>query len=60
MTRRMHGVLVAAVIAVAFAMAPSAGDAAWWPWSKKKDTTPPPAAAPTDMVDEEYTEWIKS
>ena len=50
MTRRMHGVLVAAVIAVAFAMAPSAGDAAWWPWSKKKDTTPPPAAGPTDIV----------
>lgn len=31
-------------------MAPSAGDAAWWPWQKKKDTTPPPAAAPTEIT----------
>ena len=37
MTTRMHGVLAAAIVAVAVAMAPSAGDAAWWPWSKKKD-----------------------
>jgi len=44
----MHRVLTAAAVAVALAMAPSVGDAAWWPWSKKKDA-PPPAAAPTDI-----------
>ena len=50
MTTRMHGVLAVAIIAVAVAMAPSAGEAAWWPWSKKKETAPPPAAPPTDIA----------
>ena len=50
MTTRMHGVLAAAIIAVAVAMAPSAGDAAWWPWTKKKEAAPPPAAPPTDIA----------
>jgi tol-pal system protein YbgF len=46
----MHGVLAAAIIAVALAMAPSAGDAAWWPWTKKKEAAPPAAAPPTDIA----------
>src|SRR5437899_642076 len=50
MTKRMHGIVAAAMIAVALAMVPTAGDAAWWPWSKKKDAAPPPAAPPTDIA----------
>src|SRR5437867_1023115 len=50
MTKRMHGILAAVVIAVALAMVPSAGDAAWWPWSKKKDAAQPPPSAPTDIA----------
>ena len=47
MTRRLHDILAAAIIAVALAMAPSAGDAAWWPWQKKKDAAP--VSPPTDL-----------
>jgi tol-pal system protein YbgF len=47
MTRRLHDIVAAAIIAVALAMTPSAGDAAWWPWQKKKD--PAPVAPPTDI-----------
>jgi tol-pal system protein YbgF len=47
MTRRIHDVLAAAIIAVALAIAPTAGDAAWWPWQKKKD--PAPVSPPTDI-----------
>jgi tol-pal system protein YbgF len=49
MTGRTYNLLVAAVIAIGLAIAPNAGDAAWWPWQKKKDAAPPPAA-PTDIT----------
>ncbi|HZP21289.1 MAG TPA: tol-pal system protein YbgF [Bauldia sp.] len=42
------GVLLASLLAIA----PTAGDAAWWPWSKKSEKTAPaqpdPAASPAD------------
>jgi tol-pal system protein YbgF len=45
----MRSLLAAALVGVVLAMAPSTGDAAWWPWQKKKDTaTPQPA--PTDIA----------
>lgn len=47
MTRRIHDIVAAAIIAAALAMTPSAGDAAWWPWQKKKD--PAPVSPPTDI-----------
>ncbi len=58
---RSYRILVSgAVLAAALTAMPSAGDAAWWPWSKKKEAqqaAPPPAdpvplqAAPADSGD---------
>lgn len=56
MTIVNRGVLAAAIMAIAFAAAPTPGEAAWWPWQKKKeqpaqqDPQPAPITPPTDDV----------
>jgi TolA-binding protein len=54
MTFVNRAVLGAAVVAVAFALAPTSGEAAFWPWQKKKEQPvqeqqpPAPITPPAD------------